>query len=147
MSFLKELRCALRLTGYLPWRKGYMERNRLLELALEELNRQKAGLNEEIEVLRNELGGTGAAIRQRQSLPPAGKQRGRKRTPAERRAQAQRMREYWAARRAQSSKPATAAKKIPAAGAKVRTKTAAQKKALSLAMKKAWAKRKAAGAK
>jgi hypothetical protein len=123
-----------------------MDRQRVLELALQELNRQKAGLNEEIEALRNELEGTEVAIRQTPSFTPVGKQRGRMRTAAERKQHSEKMKQYWAAKKGQVAKPAAAAKKIPTASAKVRTKTAAQKKALSLAMKKAWARRKKAAA-
>jgi hypothetical protein len=120
-----------------------MERKKILQLALEELKRRKAGIDADIEAIQAELKGSGAAIRQTPSLPSAGTQRGRKRTPAERQAQAQRMREIWAARRAQAARPAAPAKTTPAAAsAKSRSLTVTQKKALSLAMKKAWKKRK-----
>jgi len=82
-----------------------MDRNRVLELALEELNRQKAGVEAEIESLRAELEGTGSAVPQPTSFPSAGIRR--QRTPAEREAQANRMKMYWAAKRAaKTAKPA-----------------------------------------
>jgi hypothetical protein len=111
-----------------------------LELALNELQRQRAGIDEEIEAIQVELKGTGATVRQTASIPSAGIRRGRTRTAAERKAQAQRMREYWAKKKGKAAKPAPAS-------AKVRTKTAAQKKALSLKMREVWKKRKAAAAK
>ncbi len=120
-----------------------MEQKRVLELALESLNRKKAGIDEEIETLRNELDGTGTAIRQTPSLPSTGTRRGRTRTPAQRKAQAQRMREIWKKRKA-----AAAVKTAPAAASrKTRSMTDARKKALSLKMKAVWKKRKAAAKK
>jgi len=121
-----------------------MDRNRVLELALESLNRKRAGIDEEIETLQNELEGTGTAIREMTSPVT---RRGRKRTAAERKAQAQRMRKYWAEKRALAAKPAAAVKKPFPASAKVRTMTAAHKKALSLKMKQVWRKRRAAAGK
>ena len=117
-----------------------MDQKQILELALETLNRQKAGIDEEIAAIQAELG-TRAAFRQTESASD-GKRRGRRRTAAERKAQAQRMREYWAKRRTQKPKPASAAK--PSAGAKIRSMTAAQKKALSIKMREVWKRRKAA---
>jgi hypothetical protein len=69
----------------------------------------------------------------------------RSRTAAGRKAQSQRMKKTWAARKL-VSKPAVAAKTVPAV-AKRKPKTAAQKKALSLKMKQVWAKKKAAAKK
>jgi hypothetical protein len=122
-----------------------MDRNRLLELAVEELERQKAGIDEEIAAVRAELGGKGSTVRTRSVS--AGTRR--RRTLAQRRAQAQRMREYWAAKRAQAAKPAAVAKRLsdPVTVAKVRTWTDAKKKALSLRMREVWKKRKEAAAK
>ena len=122
-----------------------MERDRLFELALEELNRQSAGIDEEIAALRAELRSTGSAVRQKGLAPSAGTRR--KRTPAQRRAHSERMKQYWARKRAQAAKPAAGSKRPAAAGAKVRTWTDAEKKALSLKLKAAWRKRKAAAAK
>ena len=115
-----------------------MDRNRLLELAVEQLQRQKAGIDAEIDAIRVELNGARLGSRQ---AGPAPERTGRKRvrTPSERRAQAQRMREYWAAKRR--------AGKTSPAHSKAKTKSAAQKSALSLKMKEVWKKRKAAAAK
>jgi len=125
-----------------------MERNRILELALEELKRRKAGIDADIKAIQAELTGTGSAVRQTPSLPSAGKGRGRQRTPAERKAQSLRMKKYWAAKRAQAEKPATPAKTAPAAAStKPRSMTAARKQALSLKMREVWKRRKAAAAK
>jgi hypothetical protein len=121
-----------------------MERNRILELALEELKRRKAGIDADIEEIQAELTGTGTAIQQTPSHPSAGTGKQRQRTPAERRKQSLRMKKYWAAKRAQAEKPAAPAKTAPAAAStKTRSLTAAQKKTLSLKMKAAWKKRKA----
>jgi len=120
-----------------------MERKHILELALEELYRQRAGVNADIEAIQAELTGTGSAVRQTTPVPSAGIKRGRKRTAAYRKAQAQRMREIWAARKAQGAKAAAPAKTASAP----RSMTAARKKALSLKMREIWRKRKAAAAK
>ena len=106
----------------------------------------RGGIEEEIETLRNDLKTiTGAAVRQMTLSASAGTRRGRPRTAAERKAQAQRMREIWAARKAQAVVNSASLKTAPSASAKV--KTAAQRKAISLAMKEAWKRRKAAAAK
>jgi hypothetical protein len=126
-----------------------MDRNKLLELALEELNRQRAAVDEEIASVVAELNGTGAVIRQSKSIAPsAGRKGGRVKTAAERKAHSLRMKEIWAARRAKAAKPtvkpAKAAKPTdPKATAK---QSGAKKNARSLAMKAAWAKRKVAAA-
>ncbi len=121
-----------------------MDRNRILELAVKELARQRAEIDAEIEAVRAELKSTGPAVREPISLLASGTRRRRSRTPAERRAQAARMRKYWAQRRAQPAKPSAAA---PApASTKGRKKSAAEKKALSLKMREVWKKRKAAAA-
>ena len=129
-----------------------MDWNKLLELALEELNRQRAAVDEEIANVVAELNGTGAIIRQAKSITPsAGRKGGRMKTASERKAHSLRMKGIWAARRAKAAKPAVkpakAAKpaepKVPKANAKV---SGAKKNARSLAMKAAWAKRKATAA-
>jgi hypothetical protein len=120
-----------------------MERKQVLELALQELERQKAGVDADIEAIQAELKGTGSAVRQTILVPSAGSPKGRKRTPAERKAHAQRMREIWKKRKA-----AAASKTAPsAASTKTRSMTAARKKALSLKMREVWKKRKAAATK
>ena len=109
-----------------------MERKRILELAVEALQQQKAQIEADIKTVQAELKSAGLGISESE------KPQRRRRSPAERRAHAQRMRKYWAAKKAQA-KPRTAV-------AKVRTKTEAEKKAISLRMKEAWKKRKAAAA-
>ena len=64
----------------MPW-KGTMDRKQILELAIAELERQKARIEQDLETLRAELSGTGSAVREKE-LPSAGTRR--KRTPAER---------------------------------------------------------------
>ncbi len=123
-----------------------MDRNKLLELALEELNRQRAAVDEEIANVVAELNGAGAIIRKAKSITPsAGRKGGRMKTASERKAHSLRMKGIWAARRAKAAKPAVkpAEPKVPKANAKV---SGAKKNARSLAMKAAWAKRKAAAA-
>ncbi len=94
-----------------------MDRNRLLELALEELPRRKAGIEAEIETLEAELKGTGSAARESRSVPSAGP-RSRRKTPAERKAHSERMKRYWASKRVKSTKPASEPKPTPAGGVK-----------------------------
>jgi hypothetical protein len=100
-----------------------MDRARLLELAIAELERQRAGIREEIATLQNELNATGAAVRQMTSTASAGR------------------------KAAAMAKPAVAAGKPAAVVALVKPKTDAEKKALRLAMKRAWKRRTAAAAK
>ncbi len=111
-----------------------------MELAAESLEKQVVELDAEIEAIQAELNGTG--FRSARKAEPV-TQKGRFRTSAQRKAQAKRMREYWAARRAQAGKPAAEAATAPAPGA---SRTEARKKAISLATKKAWKRRKAAAA-
>ena len=115
-----------------------------MELALAELERQKSGVEEEIAAIRAELGGTGSAVSYEELAPSAGTGRGRTRTPAERKAHSEKMRQYWAKRRGQAGKPAAAESKQAARmQTKTRRWTAAQKEALALKLKAAWKKRKA----
>ena len=58
-----------------------MDRNRILELALEGLYRQKAGIDADIEEIQAELTGTGSAVPQTMLVPSAGTPKGRQRTP------------------------------------------------------------------
>jgi uncharacterized protein (UPF0335 family) len=118
--------------------KGTMDRNRILELAVETLEKQKAGIDAEIETVRAELKGTGSAF------VPIGRRRPR--SQVERKSQSKRMKQYWAAKRAKAAKPSTM-KKLPPAIVKRRAKSAAEKKALSLKMKQVWEKKKAEAAK
>jgi hypothetical protein len=122
-----------------------MDRNRVLELALEELRRQKAGIDAEIEKIQTELRTEGKAVRQGKSAA-SGIARTGTRTAAKRGAQSRRMRQKQASRgKAQASK-AVAGQKTPPA-AKLRAKTDAEKRALSLKMKEVWRKRRAEAAK
>ena len=124
-----------------------MERNRLLQLALEELTRQKAGIDGEIESIRSELRIVGSVVRQTRSAPSAGTPRRKSKTPAQRRAASLRMKEIWAARKKAEAAKKSGMTKTPSAGAKIRHKTQAEKKALSLKMKEVWARKKADAAK
>ena len=123
-----------------------MEHKRLLELALQTLERQKAEVAAEIESIQAELNGAGfsPAMKVKPVAPTVRKRRSR--TRAERKALSRRMKEIWAAKKLQAAKSVVAAKAVPAK-AKGRPKSAAEKKALSLKMKQVWAKRKAEAAK
>lgn len=114
-----------------------MEQKRILELALETLEIQKAAIDAELAAIRAELDGVSPAFRAPRSVASAGTRRKTSRIPAGHKTQSQRMKEYWAAKRAQ------APKNRPLARAKGRMKTEAEKKALSIKMKEAWNRRKA----
>ena len=115
-----------------------MDRHRLLELAVEELERQKAGVEAEIETVRAQLRGSGIP---RKAKPVASRiAKRRSRTRAQRKAQGQRMREYWAAKRSKAAKVKKTIPPNPKPG-----KTAVSK-AISDAMRAYWAKRKAKAA-
>jgi hypothetical protein len=113
-----------------------MDLKRLLELAVEALEAQKAVVETEIEAIRAELkdaetpSGAGSF-----STAVAG--RGR-RNSAMREAQSERMRKIWAARKASAAKKSTQPKAKP--------NRSAVSKAISAAMKAAWARRKAKAA-
>jgi len=114
-----------------------MDKNRILELAIESLERQKAKIDTEIENLRSEIKGLKTTpIKKKTSVKPSNK--GGK-SAAERKAQSEKMKKVWAAKKSKKAKTKS--------GAKVRHKTAAEKKALSLKMKEVWKKRKAEAAK
>jgi len=110
-----------------------MDRNRLLELAIEEIARQKAAVEAEIGTIRAELGGFAVSRRTMSAGFTTGKRRSR--TPAERKTQSLRMKKYWAAKRGRAAKKRAAAPKPKA--------RAAINKAISDAMRVYWAKRKA----
>jgi len=113
-----------------------MDKNRILELAIEALEKQKSQIDSEIESLRSEIKGLKTTpIKKRPSAKPA-KKRGK--SAAERKALSVKMKEVWAARKSKKARTK--------AGAKVRSKTAAEKKTLSLIMKEVWKKRKAEAA-
>ena len=127
-----------------------MDKNRIYELAIETLKKQKAEIDSEIESLRSEIKGLKTTpIKKSTSANPAKK--GGK-SAAERKAMSEKMKQIWAARRSKAkkakikAKSAKPAKTKAKAGTKVRPKTTAEKKALSLKMKEVWKKRKAAAA-
>ena len=109
-----------------------MCRNRILELAVEELERQKAGVEVEIEAVRAELRGSETPGKSKSAATTISKRRPR--TPAQRRAHSQRLRKYWAAKKTGEAKVKTPTPKPE--------KTAVSK-AISAAMRASWAKRKA----
>ena len=108
-----------------------MDRHRLLELAIEEIERQKLAVETEIKIIRAELRGSAVPRSLRSASFTTGKRRSR--TPAERRAQSRRMRAYWAAKRNRGAKKNAGAPKP----------RVAINKAISDAMRVYWAKRKA----
>jgi hypothetical protein len=110
-----------------------MDRNRLLELAVEELERQKGVIESEIKAVRAELRGSRIP---REIISEAAAKRGY-RTPAQRKAQSERMKKIWAARKAAAVRKATPTKP---------PKKAAASEAISAAMKAYWARRKAEAA-
>ena len=113
-----------------------MDNKKILELALENLENQRITLEADIKSLLAELGGkTGKT-----AAPVAGKRRPR--TAAERKAQASRMRAFWAAKRSKAKK-AKAAKKPAPAVSKHGPQTAAARKAQSERMKAYWTAKKA----
>jgi hypothetical protein len=81
--------------------KEEMKNERILELALEALEKRKTQVETEIEALRAEMRGSGGVVSTRKAGPiarPKGKRRAK--TPAERKAQSKRMKAYWAAKKA-----------------------------------------------
>jgi hypothetical protein len=107
---------------------------RILELAIEELTRRKTAIEAEIEEIRGELRQPGPSFA---AKAPAVVGRRRGRNAAQRKAQSERMKKYWAAKksRAVAKEPSVS---IP------KPKNAASK-AISEAMRAYWAKKKAAG--
>ena len=121
-------------------RKGIMD-TRILELALEALESRKTAIDAEISDIRSQMK-TGARVVPAKAVAPAGGRRS-PRTAAQRKAQAERMREFWRKKRA-----AAKAKPVKKAAAKPKPaqKSAAAQKA-SERMKAYWAKKKAEAAK
>ena len=74
-----------------------------MELAVEALEKQKAGIDAEIEALRADLEGTGSRTARKAKSVAATTGRRRPRTQAERKAQSRRMKAYWAARKAEAA--------------------------------------------
>jgi hypothetical protein len=105
-----------------------MDRKQILELAVEALEKQKAGIDAEIISIRAELKGTRSRILTKVESPAAAAGKRRPRTPAERKAQSRRMRKHWAAKRAREEKAPVVKSPSPAA-AERKTKAAAEIKA------------------
>jgi hypothetical protein len=103
---------------------------RILELAMEELQRQKAVIDADIEEIQAELRGFKPAAAPKAAVSAEGRRRGR--SSAQRKAQSDRMKKYWAAKRSR-----TAISKKPKA-----SKPKATSKAISDAMRAYWAKKK-----
>ena len=81
-----------------------MDKNRILELAIESLERQKAELDEEIEKIKAQMKGS-AAGGGRKTKAPAKPKKKQSMTPAQRKARSERMKKYWAEKKkAQASK-------------------------------------------
>jgi hypothetical protein len=84
-----------------------MDQNYILKLAIEELQRQKAGIEAEIEMIRAELSKSGSFATRKGKTPVVGEAsagRKRSRTVAEKKAQSEKMRKYWAAKRSAAKK-------------------------------------------
>ena len=78
-----------------------MEHKRILELALEALEKQRTQVEAEMEAIRAEVHGGGrAASTGKVGLTASSPGKRRARTPAERKAQSKRMKAYWAAKKA-----------------------------------------------
>jgi peptidoglycan hydrolase CwlO-like protein len=100
-----------------------MEHKRILELALEALEKRKTQVEAEVKALRAEMRGSGKATSTRKAGPTASASgRRRAKTPAERKAQSKRMKAYWAAKKAAAA--AAKAKKPAQSGPKGRSKRA-----------------------
>ena len=109
-----------------------MDRTRLLELAIEELERNKREIEAEIESLRTDLGAGNRPAKKAVPAPRQSDAAGRRRpkTAAEKKAQSAKMKKVWASRRKKSG---------------VKTKSGRMgSTAISEAMRVYWAKRKAA---
>ena len=78
-----------------------MEFKRILELALEALEKRRMQIEAEVEDLRAELGGSvGDTSTKKPASTGSPSGRRRARTPGERKAQSKRMKAYWAAKKA-----------------------------------------------
>jgi hypothetical protein len=106
---------------------------RILELAVEELERQRAEIIAEIEAIRAELRGSSTTGKAKSEADS----RRRPRSAAQKKAQSEKMKVYWAKRLQK------AGKKNPS---KPKANKAAAGKAISSAMRVYWAKRKAESA-
>ena len=86
--------------------KGIMDK-RILELALETLVARRTAIEAEIADIRAELEGRAPSVGPSSKVASVTRRR-RPRTTAERKAQSERMKAYWANRRAQAAKKAAA---------------------------------------
>jgi hypothetical protein len=119
--------------------KGINMENRIIELAIEALVARKQALEAEIKMVESELKGSTTVA----AAPAPGRRKPR--TAAQRKAQAARMRAYWAAKN-KPRLPLKAAAKAGPAKPKNRQQSTAARKAQSEKMKAYWAQKKAAAA-
>ncbi len=105
---------------------------KILQLALETLAKQKIAVETEIEGLRAELNGLATTAQFKTHLPAANR---RKRSPKERLAQSRAMKLYWKRRKSEA-----AAKKSTSRNGKL---SPAARRAISMKMRAIWKKRKA----
>jgi colicin import membrane protein len=119
------------LDGFFPSaKKGHMDNARILQLAIEALENQRKTVEVEIAELSAQL--KGGIKSEAVSIKP--RSGARKATAAGPKiSQSERMKAYWAAKRAQSAQPRATTAKGP--------QTAASRKAISERMKAYWAER------
>jgi hypothetical protein len=115
-----------------------MDQNRILELALETLEKQRMEIDRAIAEIGELQDGNKRLISKKQETPTLIAVKRRSRTQSERKAKAQKMRQYWAATRAAKAKKPTPPNLKP--------KRASTNKAISEGMRAYWAKRKAEAA-
>jgi hypothetical protein len=98
-----------------------MEHKRILELALETLEKRRTQVEAEVKALRAEMRGSvrATSTRKAESTESLSGRR-RARTPAERKAQSKRMKAYWAAKKAAA---VAKSKKATQSGPKGRAKS------------------------
>jgi hypothetical protein len=89
-------------------KKGNMEHNRILELAINDLERQKAAISAEIETIRSQLKGSAsrAAKKAKAVGAPTGRisRKTRPKTEAEKKALSLKMKQVWKKRKAEAAK-------------------------------------------
>jgi hypothetical protein len=114
-----------------------MDRNRIMELAAEELERKRMAIDAEIAEIRAQLCEARIKIPESAQLSTTVSGKKRRRTLSERKTQSLRMKKYWAAKRAKIAKARKAVSPKP------KLQKAAASKAISRAMRIYWAKKKA----
>jgi len=117
-----------------------MEYKRLLELALETLEKKRADVERAIEEILEFQNGKKRVFSRKRDISSLVVVKRRSKTLTERKALSRKLKMIWKAKKLQAAKTAPAK-------AKGRRKTAAEKKALSLKMKMVWAKKRAVAAK